>query len=89
MDVFCGIKNLKVYFDLFLELSKLPRDQNKHLGRQKKYFKVQWKKNYIPAKLVHSCTLEKSFKKLQKLLTLYEPTQNLKKSILEFWSFRG
>jgi hypothetical protein len=65
---------------LSLKIFGVVGDQNKHLGWHILFFldKVK-KRNHIPTKIVHSCTFKKSFKKSQKLLTLYRLAQNLKK----------
>ena len=47
------------------------------------------KKDYTSKMLEHSYTFKKSFKKSQKLLTVYKSTQNLKKPDLGLWSFGG
>jgi hypothetical protein len=88
MDVFYGIKIL--FFDVFQSCTKLSKHQNKHLGQHNFFFpRFSSKNNYILAKLRHSWTFKKGLKNLRKLLTLYEPTQKLKKPDLELWSFRG
>jgi hypothetical protein len=89
MDVFYGIKILKFYFWQIFKATQLPIDQNNHLGQHNFFFQGLVEKKLHSHKASTFPHLQKSFRKLQKLLTLYECTQKLKKPDLGLWSFRG
>jgi hypothetical protein len=57
---------------LILEFFGAARRSKYTLGAAQLFSKGPVKKIYIPAKLVHSYNIKKSFKKLQKLLALQE-----------------